>query len=323
MTDRIAFLFPGQGSQRPGMASAWLPGAAAMFEDWSDAADLDLVTVADDAARVADSTRLQQPSIAAVSLAAAAALADAGVRPDLVAGHSLGELTAATVAGVFTPAEGVALAAARGRAMGEACRTNPGTMAAAVHVDPDTVAAIVDDLDGVVLANLNAEQQTVIAGDADGLATARTRVKEAGGRLVPLSVEGAFHSPAMAPAVVALETALGWIPARDPRYPLVSAIDAELHTAGDEIRAALVDGVLAPVRWLDVEHRLVDEGVSLAIEVGPGGVLTKLLHRGAREIEVVGVSTPDDVPAAVEAYERHRGVAAAMRLDDLELALVD
>src|SRR6056297_3908669 len=133
VTDRIAFAFPGQGSHRAGMASAWLPMAADLFAELSDATGLDLVATADDAEACGGSTRLGQPSITAVSLAGLAALTEAGVTPDLVAGHSLGEATAAVAAGVFTPAEGAALVAARGRAMGEACRTTPGTMAAVVR----------------------------------------------------------------------------------------------------------------------------------------------------------------------------------------------
>lgn len=324
MTDRIAFVLPGQGSHRAGMASAWLPQAAAMFEDWSDAAELDLVAVADDADRVGDSTRLGQPSIAAVSLAAHAALADAGVRPDVVAGHSLGELSAATVAGVFTPAEGIALAAARGRAMGEACQQHPGTMAAAVRIDREEVVALVADLPDVVVANMNGQQQTVLAGTPAGVEAASAAVAEAGGRALPLPVEGAFHSPAMAPAVEALRAALDWLPVRDPRFPLVSGTDARRRTTGDAIRSALVDGVLSPVRWADVQRTLVELGVTLALEVGPGGVLAGLLRRGAPEIEVVGVATPDDVPAAVEAVARVRETAdrGGVR-DDEGLALVD
>lgn len=325
VTDRIAFVLPGQGSHSAGMASAWLPYADAMFEDWSDAADLDLVEVADDADRVGDSTRLGQPSIAAVSLAATAALADAGVRPDVVAGHSLGELTAATVAGVFTPAEGISLAAARGRAMGEACAANPGTMAAAVRIDSEQVAEIVSAIDDVVVANANGQQQTVLAGTPDGIEAATAAISEAGGRALPLPVEGAFHSPAMEPAVDALRSALDWVPVRDPRFPLVSGTDGHARTSGDEIRSALVDGVLSPVRWTDVQRTLVDRGVALALEVGPGAVLKGLLKRGAPDIEVISVATPDDVDAAVEAVARVRGDDVARSTADLagDLALVE
>ena len=301
MTDRIAFVFPGQGSHRPGMASAWLPGATDLFTELSDATGLDLVATADDAGACGDSTRLGQPSITATSLAALAGLTDAGIAPDLVAGHSLGEATAAIAAGVFTPAEGTALVAARGRAMGRACRTSPGTMAAVVRVDADTVEDVVDRLDDVVVANVNAPGQVALAGTAEGVAAAAAALREAGGRVLPLPVEGAFHSPAMTPAVVALTAALQWVPARDPQVPIVSGLDAGVRLTGSAVTRALVDGLLAPVRWIDVQHALVDAGTGLVVEVGPGGVLSGLARRTVPDLPVVSVATPDDVPAAVEA----------------------
>lgn len=301
MTDRIAFVFPGQGSHRAGMASAWLPQAADLFQELADATALDLVATADDADACGSSTRLGQPSITAVSLAALAALTDAGVTPDLVAGHSLGEATAAVAAGVFTPAEGAAFVAARGRAMGQACRTTPGTMAVAVRVDVDTVEAVVADIDDVVVANINAPGQVALAGTQQGVDAAAEALREAGGRVIGLPVEGAFHSPAMTPAVVSLTAALQWTPARDPEVGLVSGVDATVSRSAGAVRRSLVDGLLAPVRWVDVQHALVEAGVGLIIEVGPGGVLTGLARRTVPDVQVVSVATPDDVPAAVEA----------------------
>lgn len=301
MSNRIAFVFPGQGSHRADMASAWLPGATDLFTELSDASGLDLVATADDADACGASTRLGQPSITAVSLAALAALTDADVTPDVVAGHSLGEVTAAIAAGVFTPSEGTALVAARGRAMGEACRTTPGTMAAVVRVDADTVEEVVDGIDDVVVANVNAPGQVAIAGSEEAVAAAADALREAGGRVLPLPVEGAFHSPAMTPAVVALTAALQWAPARDPEVPLISGLDAGVRLTGSAVTRALVDGLLAPVRWVDVQHALVDAGVGLVLEVGPGGVLAGLARRTVPDLRVVGVATPTDVPAAVEA----------------------
>ncbi len=314
MTDRIAFVFPGQGSHRTGMASAWLPQAEDLFTELSDATGLDLVATADDADACGGSTRLGQPSITAVSLAALDALTEAGVAPDLVAGHSLGEATAAIAAGVFTPAEGTALVAARGRAMGQACRTSPGTMAAVVRVDTGTVEDVVDRIDDVVMANVNAPGQVAIAGTEDGVDAASDALREAGGRVLPLPVEGAFHSPAMTPAVVALTTALQWAPARDPEVPIVSGLDATVRLTGSAVTRALVDGLLAPVRWVDVQQALVEAGTGLIVEVGPGGVLSGLARRTVPDVPVVSVATPDDVPAAVEAAAdvRERAPRAAV-----------
>ena len=301
MTDRIAFVFPGQGSHRAGMASAWLPQAADLFTDLSDATGLDLVATADDAEACGASTRLGQPSITAVSLAAHAALTQAGLVPDLVAGHSLGELSAAVAAGVFTPAEGVSLVAARGRAMGQACRSAPGTMAAVVRVDTETVEEVVATIDDVVVANINAPGQVAIAGTQAGIDAATEALRDEGGRVIALPVEGAFHSPAMTPAVVALTAALQWAPARDPEIGLVSGHDGAVRLTGSAVTRALVEGVLAPVRWVDVQHALRDAGVGLLVEVGPGGVLTGLAKRTLPDVRAVSVQTPEDVAVAVQA----------------------
>jgi [acyl-carrier-protein] S-malonyltransferase len=310
-TPRIAFVFPGQGSHRPDMASAWLPGAADLLDELSDATGLDLVAVADDADECGSSTRLGQPAIHAMSLVALAALLEAGVTPHLVAGHSLGELTAAVAAGVFTSAEGAGLVAARGRAMGHACRTTPGAMAAVIRVELDEVERIIDTIDDAVIANINAPGQVVIAGTPDAVELAAEQLRVAGGRVLSLPVEGAFHSPAMTPAVVALCTALGWVPARDPQIPVVSGIDGALRVTAADIVNALIDGVLAPVRWVDVQQALVDGGADLIIEVGPGAVLTGLAKRTIPGVEIISVATPADVPLAVAAV-----AAVTARLSD-------
>jgi len=304
--DRIAFVFPGQGSHRAGMASAWLPRAAGLFEELSEATGLDLVATADDAEACGASTRLGQPSITATSLAALAALRAAGLEPDVVAGHSLGEVTAAIAAGAFTPAEGAALVAARGRAMGQACRTTPGTMAVVVRCDLEVVQDVVARIDDVVIANVNAPGQIALAGTEEAVDAAAAALRDAGGRVLPIAVEGAFHSPAMTPAVVALSAALRWAPTRDPEIPLVTGIDGSLCLTGGAIARALVDGLLAPVRWIDVQRAFADSGVGLLVEVGPGGVLTGLARRTVPDLKVVSVATPHDVPAALDA-------AAALR----------
>lgn len=308
---RIAFVFPGQGSHRPDMASAWLPEAAELLDELSDATGLDLVAVADDADGCGSSTRLGQPAIHAISLVVLAALREAGVRPQLVAGHSLGEVTAAVAAGVFTPAEGAGLVAARGRAMGHACRTTPGAMAAVIRVDLGEVERIIDAVDDAVIANINAPGQVVIAGTPAAVELAAEQLRAVGGRVLSLPVEGAFHSPAMTPAVVALSTALGWVPARDPQVPVVSGVDGALRVTADSIVKALIEGVLAPVRWMDVQQALADSAVDLIIEVGPGAVLTGLAKRTIAGIEIISVATPNDVPLAVAAV-----VAATAKMRD-------
>lgn len=301
MHDRIAFVFPGQGSHRAGMASAWLPRAEDLFARLGDAAGLDLVALADDADACGASTRVGQPAITATSLAALAALDDADVTPDVVAGHSLGEVTAAIAAGVFTPEEGIALVGARGRAMGRACRSNPGTMAAVLRGDLATIEEVVARIDGVVVANVNAPGQVVLSGTEAAVDTAAEQLRESGARVLPLEVEGAFHSPAMTGAVASLATALRWVPERDPQVPLVTGVDGATCLDGGAVRRSLVDGVLAPVRWTDVQHTLVAARVGLLVEVGPGGVLAGMARRTVPDLDVVTVATPEDVAGAVEA----------------------
>jgi [acyl-carrier-protein] S-malonyltransferase len=302
---RIAWVFPGQGSLRTGSIAAAtdgsgdpsLEGAVAAASEAVDAVaaatDLDVRALSEDEGTGAR-TAHAQPTILAASLAAAAALRAEGLAPDLVAGHSLGECTAATVAGALGVADGARVVAARGAAMGEACTVNPGAMAAVVKLAPDAVTSLLDGLPDVVLANDNAPGQVVVAGPPAAIGDLKDVVREAGGRLVPLDVEGAFHSPAMAPAADALRAALADVEVADPQVPLVSGVDARAHTTGTEIADAIRDGLLAPVRWREVQSALVEDGVTHLVEVGPGGVLAGLAKRSAPDLEIRTVATPAD-----------------------------
>lgn len=301
---RIAWMLPGQGSLRTGCLREvtgpdghapddLLEAARAAVTAASDAAGRDLVALADDpdaGGRTADA----QPAILATSLALTASLRAAGLRPDVVAGHSLGECTAAVVAGVLDPAEGVRLVAARGAAMGRACAEHPGAMAALVKLAPDAVEALLAEHPQVVLANDNAPGQVVVAGAPDAIGRLRQDARAAGGRLVPLAVEGAFHSPAMAGADAALRDALAGLTPRDPQVPLVSGVDARPRTTGASVLDALADGLLRPVRWREVQASLAADGVTHLVEVGPGGVLAGLARRTVPDLEVRTVATPAD-----------------------------
>jgi [acyl-carrier-protein] S-malonyltransferase len=309
---QVAWVAPGQGSLRTGCVRAAtdhegrdvlrpLADAAGRAVDGVAAATgRDLAALDADpgtGARTADA----QPTILAASLAAAAALEAAGLRPDVVAGHSLGECTAAVVSGALTRSAGAAIVDARGRAMGEACAVNPGAMAAVVKLAPEAVAALTDGHPDVVVANDNAPGQVVVAGPPDAIDALRGDVRDAGGRLVPLQVEGAFHSGAMSTAVPALAAALDTVRVADPAVPLVSGVGARTLTTGGAVADALLGGVLATVRWREVQRVLVDRGVTHLVEVGPGGVLAGLARRAAPELEVRTVATPADAHAlAVE-----------------------
>jgi [acyl-carrier-protein] S-malonyltransferase len=296
----VAFVFPGQGSLRSAAGAAW-SGAAA---------DEVLATVTRGLGRdvrdvLADPTAPQrtadaQPAILAVSLLAWRAAVDAGLTPAFVAGHSLGEITAAVAGGSLSIEDAARVVGVRGRAMGDACRTEPGTMLALIRLDPDRVDTLIADIDDVVVANDNAPGQVVVAGSADGIARAGEAARDAGGRAMPIEVEGAFHSPAMRTAVAPVADALGSVELRDPEVPLVSGTTASpLHRAVD-VERALVDGILAPVRWREVQLALAEAGVTTLVELGPGGVLKGLAKRTVRDLEVVTVAEPGDVERVTE-----------------------
>lgn len=297
----IAIVFPGQGSHRAGVLDPWKGHAAtAVLEQVSDGLGRDVLPLTEDpatGARTADA----QPAILAASLVVGRALIDAGVTPDVVAGHSLGEFTAAIHAGCLSVHDGASLVATRGAAMGRACATNPGTMAAVVKLTPDAVEVLVDGIDGLVIANDNAPGQVVVAGTPEAVAAVKDRARDAGGRALPLDVEGAFHSPAMAPAVDDVAAAVAELAVADPQRTFVSGATAAPLTDTAEVSRALVDGILSPVRWREVQQRLVALGVTDLIEAGPGGVLAGLAKRTIPDVAVHKVETPDDLEVALEA----------------------
>lgn len=316
----MVWVLPGQGSLRTGClrrvtdpedrgeVTPLVAAARWAVDEVAAATGRDLLALGDDpttGARTADA----QPTILAASLAAAASLRAAGVRPDVVAGHSLGECAAAIVAGVLTREEGARVVAARGAAMAAACAAVPGGLAAVVKLAPAAIETLLDDHPELVLANDNAPGQVVVAGPEEGLQRLRADVRRAGGRLVPLDVEGAFHSTAMRSAVAPLEAAIGQVHVADPAVPLVTGTTVDRLGTGAEVARALVGGVLAPVRWREVQLALAADGVTHLVEVGPGGVLAGLARRTVPDLEIRSVATPAD--AAALAAEL--GVSAAVR----------
>jgi len=295
-----AFVFPGQGSHRAGALAAWDGHPAAdVLAAVDEGLGREVRALSADpttGARTADA----QPAIMAASLVAWRALVDAGVRPDVLAGHSLGEYTAAIASGALGVVDGARVVAARGNAMGAACGATPGTMAAVVKLHPDAVEVLVDGIDGLVIANDNAPGQVVVAGEIDAVAAVRARAKDAGGRALPLDVEGAFHSPAMAPAVDAVRAALDDVEVADPDLPVVSGTTAREVERAAPLAEALIAGILSPVRWREVQLRLAERGVTHVVEVGPGGVLAGLAKRTVPQLSIHTVATPDDLEPVVE-----------------------
>jgi [acyl-carrier-protein] S-malonyltransferase len=199
-----------------------------------------------------------------------------GVRPDVVAGHSLGEYAAAHAAGALGLEDGVRLVAERDRLMGEAARENPGGMVALIGADPEGVARATEEAEGVVVAaNFNTPRQTVISGEKLALSAVGERVR---GRKVELSVAGAFHSPLMKEASREMEALLSEVAHEEPEIPMVGATDGAVLTSADEIRRALRDQMLSPVRWVAVIERFLELGVGEIFEAGEDGTLTRMLR---------------------------------------------
>lgn len=199
-----------------------------------------------------------------------------GVRPDVVAGHSLGEYAAAHAAGALGLEDGVRLVAERDRLMGEAARENPGGMVALIGADPEGVARATEEAEGtVVAANFNTPRQTVISGEKLALSAVGERVR---GRKVELSVAGAFHSPLMKEASREMEALLSEVALEEPEIPMVGATDGAVLTSADEIRRALREQMLSPVRWVAVIERFLELGVGEIFEAGEDGTLTRMLR---------------------------------------------
>lgn len=297
---RTAFVFPGQGSHRPETVTAWAEHPRRdVFEVVGRAVGVDLLEVGEDP-DIGGRTAAAQPTILAASLAAYEALLAEGCEPSVVAGHSLGEVTAAVAAGVFTLEDGAELVAERGRAMAAACASSPGKMAVVLKLGPDDLLHVVGQVPQAVIANENAPGQTVVSGTPAAVDRVAELARERGGRVLPLEVEGAFHSPAMTPAVVRLEATLRRLPSTNPVLPLVSGVSGNVLGSDVAIRRALVEGLLAPVRWVAVQQRLAELGVELLVEVGPGGVLAGLAKRTLPHIRTLAVATPDDASSFAE-----------------------
>jgi [acyl-carrier-protein] S-malonyltransferase len=300
----LAVLAPGQGSQKPGFLIPWLtlPGAEARLRWWSALSGVDLVHLGTeaDAEEIKDTAKTQPLLVAAALLTAEhLPMYDATV----VAGHSVGELAAAALAGVLSPEAAVTLAGVRGREMAAACALEPTGMSAVLGGEPDEVVAALDAA-GLYPANRNGAGQIVAAGALSGLEKlaadppARARVKA-------LQVAGAFHTPYMAPAEQVLGRVAAGISPAAPTKILLSNLDGSAVDHGPTMLLRLVRQVTAAVRWDLCMQNLGDLGVTAVIELAPAGTLAGLVKRTLKGVEIVTVNTPDDLPAARDAIARH------------------
>jgi len=297
MAIQTAFLFPGQGSQAVGMTDGFTDEAGcAVFERARAVLGVDIPRIcATSSPTSLARTEVAQPAIFAVSVAAAAALAARGVEPDVVAGHSLGEIAAAVVAGAIELDDGFALVETRAHAMARAARARPGGMAAILGLSPDEVAETCAAAGGTAtLANINTHEQVVVSGTDHALAVVAAEAKRRGARrVIRLEVSVAAHSPMMAPAEQAVRAAAQAVAWRRTRTLFVSAASGRAEPDPD-FPSLLADAVTAPVRWTDAMASVLATGATTLIEVGPGHVLAGLARRLAPGCEVFTVGSDEE-----------------------------
>lgn len=288
-----AFVFPGQGAQFVGMGKDMYdnnPVAREMFEKANEILGFRITDLmfngTDEDLR---QTKVTQPAIFLHSVILAKTLENE-IKPDMAAGHSLGEFSALVAAGALSFEDGLRLVSARAQAMQKACELKPSTMAAIIALSDEKVDEICSSVDGVVVcANYNCPGQIVISGEIDAVNEACEKAKAAGAkRALPLKVGGAFHSPCMEPARAELAAAIEATPVHTPICPVYQNVDAKPHTDPAEIKANLVAQLTAPVRWTKTVENMVADGATEFIEIGPGKVLQGLISKISKEAVVLG-----------------------------------
>lgn len=277
------FMFPGQGSQFPGMAKELYdtyPTAREMFDRANEILGFDITDIMfNGTAEDLKQTKVTQPAVFLHSVILAKCSPD--FKPDMVAGHSLGEFSALTAAGALDFEDGLRLVSIRAHAMQKACEANPGTMAAILALPAETIEAVCAEVDGIVVpANYNCEGQIVISGAVDAVAEASEKLKAAGAkRALILPVGGAFHSPLMQPAAEELAAGIESVEFKTPVCPVYQNVTALPTTDPAEIKKNLLAQLTAPVRWTQSVMNMIDDGAASFTESGPGKVLQGLVSK--------------------------------------------
>lgn len=300
----IVVVAPGQGSQAPGFLAPWIESreASARLEELGDAAGIDLVLhgTESDAETIKD-TAVAQPLIVAAGILTLDALGDRLASVGGIAGHSVGEITAAVGAGILDARDAMALVGERGRAMADAAAEVATGMAAVLGADEDVLAPHLEQ-HGLQPANFNGGGQIVVAGPLEGLDALRA-APPAGARVIQLKTAGAFHTRYMESAIPRLEAQAATTPTSDPRLPIWTNLDGSRVTSGATMLERIVGQVSNPVRWDACMASFADAGVTGIIELAPAGALVGLAKRALKGVPTVAVKTPDDLAAAIELIE--------------------
>jgi [acyl-carrier-protein] S-malonyltransferase len=302
---KIAFCFPGQGSQVVGMGraiAAEYPEARAVFDEASEAVGFDVARLCfEGPIEELTRTEKQQPALVATSIACLRAIESLGVKPDFVIGHSVGEYSALAAAEALADRDALALVGERGRATAEAAAERPGAMAAVLGLEDAVVEQLCAGIENVWPANYNCPGQVVVSGENAAVDLLLERAGEAGARrTVKLRVSGAFHSPLVESAAKRLRPALESVTFSEPATPFMSTVTARVEDA-QTLVDLLVQQLTGPVKFTQAVRGLIQEGVELFVEIGPGQVLSGLLRRCDRSLKAVSVGDPESLRRLQEA----------------------